>query len=370
LVACATFSPEPSARPAPAHGPLLRKRRAACVALFAVCAAAALARPAAAAPRPAAPLLSVPAAPGPLDLPRFTAELRSLQLPLQSPNLTPRDLTALLSRIPSHWQVQDSDRQFTISAEPIRVLLQHAADNPDAASRKNQIAQALDSLADLADQIDGYTAVGPAASGDLQARQKLNRILARSDFAGRYSRTAAEIWRQKVADWLLHFIEKLFAGMVRHPIGGKILLWTIIVGSVLLLAFALFRIWITRDRADSLKLGPPGIPSRSWQQWVHAARLAADRGDFREAVHNSYWAAVARLADLGALPADSTRTPREFLLLLRRPRLPSAASADPRPPLLALTRRLERVWYGFAPATAEDFRDSLRQLEMLGCPLS
>jgi hypothetical protein len=34
-----------------------------------------------------------------------------------------------------------------------------------------------------------------------------------------------------------------------------------------------------------------------------------------------------------------------------------------------LTDRLEKIWYGYQIATEADFRDSLAQLEALGCRL-
>ena len=40
-----------------------------------------------------------------------------------------------------------------------------------------------------------------------------------------------------------------------------------------------------------------------------------------------------------------------------------------REPLAALTARLEKVWYANRGARPEDYQDSLRQLEALGCPL-
>ena len=38
-------------------------------------------------------------------------------------------------------------------------------------------------------------------------------------------------------------------------------------------------------------------------------------------------------------------------------------------PLRILTSKMERSWYAGRGASAEDFQDSLRQLEALGCPL-
>ena len=98
--------------------------------------------------------------------------------------------------------------------------------------------------------------------------------------------------------------------------------------------------------------------------------MAASRGDFREAVHCTYWAAIVRLEDISILPQDRTKTPREYLRLVTEPALGELA---PQPhyrlPLAAMTSQFERIWYANRPAGPEDFQESLRQLEALGCQL-
>jgi hypothetical protein len=112
------------------------------------------------------------------------------------------------------------------------------------------------------------------------------------------------------------------------------------------------------------------VPSRSWQEWVFAAREAAGRGDYRMAIHCAYWAGIARLQDLGALAPDRAKTPREYLRALAKSKLVLPETAATRLQALSmLTSRLERIWYGYHIATETDFRDSLTQLETLGCRL-
>ena len=75
----------------------------------------------------------------------------------------------------------------------------------------------------------------------------------------------------------------------------------------------------------------------------------------------AYWAAVARLEDLRLLARDRARTPRESLRLLER---------NPKEQgfLRAITGRFELIWYGYHPATAEDWSLAKEQLEKMGCP--
>jgi hypothetical protein len=112
------------------------------------------------------------------------------------------------------------------------------------------------------------------------------------------------------------------------------------------------------------------IPARSWQEWVFAAREAAAGGDYRLAIHCAYWAGIARLQDLGALSPDRAKTPREYLRALAESKLVFVENPQMRREALArMTSRLENTWYGYHAASEADFRDSLAQLEILGCRL-
>ena len=119
-----------------------------------------------------------------------------------------------------------------------------------------------------------------------------------------------------------------------------------------------------------MALQAAAVPSRSWQEWVFAAREAAGRADYRMAIHCAYWGGIARLQDLGALAPDRAKTPREYLRALHKAKLilPEAL-ATRHLALSLLTSRLEKIWYGYQIATEADFHDSLTQLEILGCHL-
>jgi hypothetical protein len=95
---------------------------------------------------------------------------------------------------------------------------------------------------------------------------------------------------------------------------------------------------------------PPGAASAiHWQLWLEDARRAAAAGQWREAIHFLYWAAISRLESKRLWPADRARTPREYLALV--------APEDPRQPGLAsLTGSFERVWYGGRDAAESDYQ--------------
>jgi hypothetical protein len=91
------------------------------------------------------------------------------------------------------------------------------------------------------------------------------------------------------------------------------------------------------------------VSARDWQLWLADARKAAAGGQWREAIHFLYWAAIARLESRRLWPADRARTPREYLTLV--------SPEDPRQSGLALlTRSFEHTWYGGREASESDYR--------------
>jgi len=152
--------------------------------------------------------------------------------------------------------------------------------------------------------------------------------------------------------------------MAGYPTASRILFWIVAAGCVGFLAVWLIH-WFQRDnRIESLPRPAPSGVGASSEQWLEIARRAAGAGEWPQAVHAVYWAAIVWLQRNGSLPQDLTFTPREFLQFER-----TRPDAVPSPALAALTRGLERVWYARQTASANDYHESLSQLESLGCKL-
>jgi hypothetical protein len=283
------------------------------------------------------------------ELGRISASLRE--------NGAPEKMGDLARTLPSQWTVSTNERSYTISTRYLREQL-------SSGSGKNANAW----LRNLRGQLASYSST---ASGDTaNARAELDRILGGPEFAAVRPPSAWDLFRQRVSAWFTRLLRRLFRTMERYPIGGKILFWFLVVGCVGVIAMWVFRFMISRDRLESLPSGRIARPSRTWQQWIRIAREAAGRADFRDAIHSAYWAGITRLEDEGSLPKDHSKTPREYLGVLTEP---AANDPTPRPnyhqPLSVLTLQLERIWYGNRRAGADDFRDTLQQLEALGCTL-
>jgi hypothetical protein len=285
----------------------------------------------------------------------LAAELRGLQSALDHGS-DPQSLV-----FPAAWQVETSERHFSISTEPLRTLLETIRKDPSR--RESGIRQAQAWLDMLAQQLEGFETPAPAPPA--ASRAKLDKILAHPEFVVAVRPpTPLEVLRQRIIAWFQELLRRIFGAMAEHATTSEILFWIVVAACVGFLAVWLIR-WWTRDRRIPGLPRPPSAetPVRTEQEWLAAAHRAAQEGDWRQAIHNAYWAAVSRLQRCGALPEDLTRTPREYLRLFAgRP------APDPsREPLAALTSGLERFWYARRTARLEDFRESLIHLETLGC---
>lgn len=291
------------------------------------------------------------------DTASFLAELHRLAGILKK-NPSTNEMVALRDSLPRRWTVSTPEFTCSVSSEPLRNQLTSLS-----------ASKALVWVNHLAAEVQASSSAQAASS---EARSKVDRILSRPEFAAVRPPSAWELVQERIAAWLGRMLLWFFGGLDRHPIAGKALFWIILLGVVTWIAFALLRFLTSRDRMAALPPSASAMASRTWQEWVRAAREAASRGDFREAVHSAYWAGIARLEDAGILPRDRTKTPREYLRLVADPvpgELASKPQLGPREPLAALTSRLERVWYADRGAAPEDFHESLRQLEALGCLL-
>jgi hypothetical protein len=97
---------------------------------------------------------------------------------------------------------------------------------------------------------------------------------------------------------------------------------------------------------------------REATDWARLAEAHAAAGEWRDAVHCLYWAAIVSLESRRAWRHNPTRTPREYLRLLQ-PGSPQHLG------LRGLTRIFERVWYGLRDARAEEYTEARRLYEAL-----
>ncbi|MGB6429192.1 MAG: DUF4129 domain-containing protein [Candidatus Acidiferrales bacterium] len=306
------------------------------------------------------------AAASPLDATSFAAELRRLQSASAQNSSTPGEITRLRTSLPDEWNVKTTDGNYEISTAPLAALLKKAEQDPaHSAAHLQDASEWLDAEAR---QVESYTAAN--SNSGANAGAALSEILARREFRGVGTASAREMFQQRLQEWLERIVEWFIGHIGRHATSAKIFFELLLVVVVVWLGAALVRFWMRRARYDELDAPQSVAIARSWQEWIRAAREASERGDFREAVHSAYWAGISYLEAVELIEPDRARTPREYVRLLSQPQPETAASLEkPRAALAALTARLEQVWYGRRPASREDFLDSMRQIEGLGCQL-
>jgi hypothetical protein len=275
-------------------------------------------------------------------------------------------LRALRETLPVEWKVAANERQFSVPTDLLAAELAMAERQPEI--RAQQVKRAQDYLDALAAEAAGLSAQSPEPAR--AARAKLNAILSRSEYAHTVKDTWWDKFRSRIYQLLDEALDRIFGSVLGQASLGYVLLWIAIGAAAVFIAYMIFRRWVRAAKAEELALEAATVPVRSWQEWIYAAREAAARADYRVAIHCAYWAGIARLQETGALAADRAKTPREYLTSLSKSKLvvPETLAAR-RKALHMLTARLEKIWYGYQLATEADFRDSLTQLETLGCRL-
>ena len=207
-------------------------------------------------------------------------------------------------------------------------------------------------------QADAASTASPAVAADhSQERNTMKQVLAGRDFRNLEAPTARDSYLEKLGAWLNHFFENIRKLRANSAWVGETLVWGFMLVVCVGLVWGLMQLerrWRIRLVPESDGPAAGAASARDWQLWLEDARKAAAAGQWREAIHFVYWAAISRLESRRLWPADRARTPREYLALV--------AAEDPRKPgLSALTRSFERVWYGGRAADESDYRQAEQQ---------
>jgi len=214
-----------------------------------------------------------------------------------------------------------------------------------------------------ADALAGTPPATPAdhAADHTQERAVMKQVLAGRDFRNLEPHTKKDSLLEKLGEWLNRLFSRIGNVHAASAWVGRALTWGFVLIVCVLLAWRLVvleRRWRTEMVPESMVPALGAASARDWQLWLADARRASAAGQWREAIHFVYWAAISRLESKRLWPADRARTPREYLALV--------AADDPRKPRLAkLTGSFERVWYGGRAAGENDYRQAEQQAEGL-----
>jgi Domain of unknown function (DUF4129) len=233
------------------------------------------------------------------------------------------------------------------AAKPDRTAKVNGQPTPLTTSELLQAAQTRLTI-DLA-QTDFANGGAPAHRAE---RNAMKQVLAGRDFRNLEQPTVRDSILEKVGNWLNHLFESATRWRARSAWVGRLIVWVFILGVCIALVWGLLQLerrWRVRLVPEQRAPAPAAASARNWQLWLDDARRAAASGQWREAIHFVYWAAISRLESRRLWPADRARTPREYLALV--------APEDPRRDGLAtLTGSFERTWYGGRAAGESDYR--------------
>jgi hypothetical protein len=288
--------------------------------------------------------------------PQFVNQLQNYETKINEARSAAEKIPALRDSIPDTIEVQTSRGKLEVETKFLRDgLSQSLTEKP--ATRAKILSDLSGRLHQMQTEAELYGHPDPV---DDAMRARLDRILSSPEFNRVKGPSALELLKQRIAAWMLKQMRKLNPKIPGLADTGYIFVW-IVIG----LASAVAGVWLYRLSRQNLISSKreilPFLPSsRSWNEWLRQARDEAARGDWRNAIHFGFWAAVSRLEDEGTWPPNKTRTPREYLRAI-----PESSSA--KQPFSSLTRTFEASWYGARPTTESDFAQFTTHLERLGC---
>jgi hypothetical protein len=224
----------------------------------------------------------------------------------------------------------------------------------DAAARLTRMEGELGAVEGA--QVGGQT--GQKEFG--RARAAADAVLAQPEF----QRKTTVTWWDRVTGFFYAWLARMLSGIARAgaaaPWLGPVVIWTLCLSAAAGLVFLVLRN-LQRQRLR-ISLAGAAIAKTAWDReatdWAKQAEEFASGGEWREAMHCLYWAAIVSLESRRAWRHNPTRTPREYVRLLK------PGSAQQRN-LRELTRMFERVWYGLREGRAEEYTEARGMYEAL-----
>src|SRR5258708_11173596 len=108
-------------------------------------------------------------------------------------------MAALRRNLPSRWELITAERRYSVSAEPLRVLLLDAEREKKPETRAAKATEAADWAFDIANQANAYA--GAQTHSAPSARPALERILSRREFCHLHGPTRGELFLPPFNRW-------------------------------------------------------------------------------------------------------------------------------------------------------------------------
>lgn len=295
------------------------------------------------------------------ERPSFTTTQYVVQLQIWENQIVelasaPQKAVALRDSLPAVLTVQTTRGDMAVDLGFLRDALNRyltatAEAKPSILTNASRRLKAMRAEAELYEQ--------PGRVND-PMRKRLDKILSAREFDRVRGPSPLDLLKQRILAWIGKLFKKISPKVPDIQDLGQVFVWGMIA-----LAAAIAGVWLYRVSQQNAGFGKreivPFLPSaRNWREWLADARARAAQGEWRDAVHFGFWAAVSRLESESVWPLDKTRTPREYLNAI-------PASSSSKEPFAAMTRKFEASWYGSRPTTEADFAQFTAHLESLGC---
>lgn len=296
--------------------------------------------------------LAQPSGGSPLSVVQYRAELDRVLVASRQLDKPGPQIPELINSLPPSWKVQDNSRTFEVSTEWLRADL-HGLQEKFDSQAQNRIVENLQSLRR---DVDDYQQSAPDSSKE---RSALSAILSRGEFRSAHGPTWWDRLKQKLIEMLLRVLGRSIRSSA-IPVIGRTLFYGLIGLAVLAVAYWVYRSIRESAEMESIVPESTAVSAKDWALWMAEAREAAQRGQWRDAIHLAYWAGISFLEASGMWRPDKARTPREYLRLL-------PAASEHRDALTSLTHKFEVVWYGKQEADSQSFSQTLEELAKFGC---
>jgi hypothetical protein len=287
---------------------------------------------------------------------QYVDQLQSYESQVAELASAPQNAVGLRDSIPEALTVQTSRGDVSVNVDFLRDALNRFL-TATAGAKSNILANAGTRLKAMRTEAELYEQPDRA---DDATRKQLDEILSDREFDRLHGPSALELFKQRIQAWVLRLLRKIKPKIPDVQDVGQIFVWVMIALTATVVGVWLYRVSLQNTGTGQREVLPFMASSRSWREWLADARARAARGEWRDAIHFGFWAAVSRLESEGVWPPDKTRTPREYLNAI-------PASNLSREPFAAMTKKFEATWYGSRPTTESDFAQFAAHLEMLGC---
>ena len=287
------------------------------------------------------------------DVAAYLSELDRLNVAVR--DASPQQAERLSVDLAPRWTVRTPDGMVTVD---VSWLVHGLRDATQAAEtwqpRRGNLLRRIKQLEDHA-----RAAEAPSATTGPSLRSAVTRVLA----DGEFSRPEQIGWRERLQRKVGEWVQSLIQSVGIPAVGGRTvalaIAWTAAVAAGIGLAFLLVRTMLRRSHFVRFNLQPQRQRASGRDLALRAAR-ALTGGDFREGTRLA-WAAVLRaMEEQGAWRVDESRTPREYVMLLRRDDTRGDAVRH-------VARLFELVIYADRPATEDDAQRVRQSLQTLGC---